>query len=371
MENSIKSLIECSEVALELKKIALNVASGGRISPSEALELYNCNELGLLGMLAFEIKKQKSGLKVFYNRNFHIEPTNVCINNCKFCSYSRKKGENGAWEMSMDEIIHKVSQYKGSRATECHIVGGVHPERDIEYYGQLIKNVKNIMPELVVKAFTAVEIEYMAQKAGLSIEGALLYLKKCGLQSIPGGGAEILDEEVRKKICPEKTTATKWLEIHQTAHKLGITTNATMLYGHVESYSDRVEHLSKLRQLQDKTGGFSAFIPLKYRKENNQLNLVGEVSLVEDLKNYAVSRIFLDNFPHIKAYWVMSGQETTRLALQFGADDIDGTVNDSTKIYSMAGAEKKPIMTVEQIQNLVRSAGLVPVERDTFYNEIK
>lgn len=371
MENSIKTFIEGSNLDLTLKNIALKIVYGNRITPDEGLLLYNCNELGLLGMLAFEIKKQKTGLKVYYNRNFHIEPTNVCINNCKFCSYSRKKNEDGSWEMSMDEIMHKVSHYKNSRATECHIVGGVHPERDIEYYGNLIKRVKEIIPGIVVKAFTAVEIEYMANKAGMSIEDALKYLKNCGLESIPGGGAEIFSEKIREKICPEKTLSSKWLEIHQTAHNLGITTNATMLYGHIESYADRIDHLNRLRTLQDKTNGFSAFIPLKYRKENNLLNSVGEVSLVEDLKNYAISRIFLDNFPHIKAYWVMSGLETTKLALQFGADDMDGTVNDSTKIYSMAGGDEKPVMTVEQIQQIIKSVGLIPVERDTFYNEIK
>ena len=354
-----------------VKDIALKVIDGGRISPDEAVTLYNQAGLGLLGMLAFMVKRSKTGRNVFFNRNFHIEPTNVCVNNCRFCSYKKPKGDPQAWEMPLDEILHQVSRYVGSHATECHIVGGVHPDRDINYYCNLIREVKKIIPGIVVKAFTAVEIEYMVNKAGLSIREGLEILHNAGLESIPGGGAEIFDEELRAKICPEKTKSDKWLEIHKTAHQLGISTNATILYGHLETYAQRVDHLNRLRTLQDETHGFSAFIPLKYRHENNSMSNIGEVPLTEDLKNYAVSRIFLDNFPHIKAYWVMSGLETTRLALQYGADDIDGTVNDSTKIYTMAGVEGKPVMTVEQIVDLIKSENLVPVERDTFYNIIK
>ncbi|MCR5454406.1 MAG: aminofutalosine synthase MqnE [Bacteroidales bacterium] len=369
--DSLKTLVDKGLYDEDIKNIAYKVIDGQRISDDEAIVLYSRAELGLLGMLAFEIKRRKSGNKVFYNRNFHIEPTNVCVNNCKFCSYKKPQGDPQAWELSMDEILHRVAVYKDSKATEVHIVGGVHPDRDIEYYCRLMREVKKIIPGIVVKAFTAVELEYMINKAGLTIEDGLRKLIDSGLQCIPGGGAEIFDEKLRAEICPEKTKSSVWLDIHRTAHRLGISTNCTMLYGHKETYAQRVDHLSRLRKLQDETGGFSAFIPLKYRKENNTMQSLGEVPLTEDLRNYAVSRIYLDNFPHVKAYWVMSGLETTKLALQYGADDIDGTVNDSTKIYTMAGVDGKPSMTVEQIRQLIESVGLVPVERDTFYNTIE
>lgn len=371
MHTLYNSIVQNSSASSDIKAIAQKILAGNRITTDEALVLYQKAPLGLLGMLAFAVKENKTGRKVFFNRNFHIEPTNVCVNNCRFCSYKKPKGDAQAWELSLDEILHQVKRYKDSHATECHIVGGVHPDRDIDYYCNLIREVKNIIPGIVVKAFTAVEIEYMINKAGLTLKAGLEKLKAAGLESIPGGGAEIFDEELRAQICPEKTKSDKWLEIHQAAHQLGISTNATILYGHLETYAQRIDHLNRLRTLQDETHGFSAFIPLKYRHENNSLSNIGEVPLLEDLKNYAISRIFLDNFPHIKAYWVMSGLETTRLALQYGADDIDGTVNDSTKIYTMAGVEGKPVMTVEQIVSLIKNENLIPVERDTFYNEIK
>lgn len=371
MHTLYNSIVQNSSASSDIKAIAQKILAGNRITTDEALVLYQKAPLGLLGMLAFAVKENKTGRKVFFNRNFHIEPTNVCVNNCRFCSYKKPKGDAQAWELSLDEILHQVKRYKDSHATECHIVGGVHPDRDIDYYCNLIREVKNIIPGIVVKAFTAVEIEYMINKAGLTLKAGLEKLKAAGLESIPGGGAEIFDEELRAQICPEKTKSAKWLEIHKAAHQLGISTNATILYGHLETYAQRIDHLNRLRTLQDETHGFSAFIPLKYRHENNSLSNIGEVPLLEDLKNYAISRIFLDNFPHIKAYWVMSGLETTRLALQYGADDIDGTVNDSTKIYTMAGVGGKPVMTVEQIVSLIKNENLIPVERDTFYNEIK
>ena len=367
----IKQLINNDLQTPELQNIAEAILSGQRISDSDALVLYQKAELGYLGILANYVREQKNGRNVFFNRNFHIEPTNVCINNCKFCSYSRKQGQEGVWEMSESQIFDIVKHYKNSKATEVHIVGGVHPDKEIEYYGNLIKEIKKIIPGIVVKAFTAVELEYMINKAGLSISDGLKKLKADGLESIPGGGAEIFQESIREQICPEKTSSNTWLEIHKTAHQLGISTNATMLYGHIESYADRIDHMKRLRELQDVTHGFSAFIPLKYRKENNKMNTFGEVTLTEDLKNYAISRLYLDNIPHIKAYWVMSGLDTTKAALSFGADDIDGTVNDSTKIYTMAGVEGKAVLTVEQITDLIKSINMIPVERDTFYNVIK
>ncbi|MCQ2975733.1 MAG: aminofutalosine synthase MqnE [Bacteroidales bacterium] len=371
LKETLENLIKNSSSLITIQEIAIKILNNQRISVNEACELYHHAPLSMLGMLAFNIKQQKSGDKVFFNRNFHIEPTNICVNNCRFCSYKKPQGDTQAWEMTMDEILHKVSQYKDSGATECHIVGGVHPDRDINYYGTLIKEVKKIIPGIVVKAFTAVEIDYMIKKAGISIEDGLKRLKECGLESIPGGGAEIFDETLRNKICPEKTSSQRWLEIHKTAHQLDIKTNATILYGHIETIEQRFEHLNRLRLLQDETQGFNCFIPLKYRHENNSMSQIGETPLIDDLKTYAISRIFLDNFPHIKAYWVMSGLETTKLALQYGADDIDGTVNNSTKIYSMAGVSGKPTMTVEQIVDAIKQVNLIAVERDTFYNEIK
>jgi aminodeoxyfutalosine synthase len=271
----------------------------------------------------------------------------------------------------MEQMEQIVRDRAESGATEIHIVGGVHPEHDIYFYAELIRRVKAIMPQAAIKAFTAVELAYMIRKAGLTTEEGLRLLIESGMEAIPGGGAEIFDEELRSKICPEKGTTAEWFEVHDAAHRLGIKTNATILYGHVESLEHRIDHLLRLRDQQDKTGGFNAFIPLKYRNFGNSMSEIGEVSIVEDLKMLAMSRILLDNIPHIKAYWVMYGKQTTELALSFGADDIDGTIEDSTKIYSMAGAaDQRPVMTIEQIERIAATAGLRAVERDTFYNEI-
>ena len=328
--------------------------------------------LWLLGELAVAAKRKISGDKVFFNRNFHLEPTNLCVFNCKFCSYRRTKGDPEAWDYTMEQMEQIVRDRAESGATEIHIVGGVHPEHDIYYYAELIRRVKAIMPKVAIKAFTAVELAYMIHKAGLTTEEGLQMLIEAGMEAIPGGGAEIFDEELRAKICPEKGSTAEWFEVHDAAHRLGIKTNATILYGHVESLKHRIDHLLRLRDQQDKTGGFNAFIPLKYRNFGNSMSEIGEVSIVEDLKMLAMSRILLDNIPHIKAYWVMYGKQTTELALSFGADDIDGTIEDSTKIYSMAGAsDQRPVMTIEEIERMAAVAGLQAVERDTFYNEIR
>ncbi len=253
-----------------------------------------------------------------------------------------------------------------------HIVGGVHPDHDFDFYIRLISGVKEILPEVTIKAFTAVELADMIERAGLSYNEGLQQLRAAGMEAIPGGGAEIFDSELRSKICPDKGSTQVWLEMHRTAHKLGIKSNATILYGHMETLQHRIDHLERLRTLQDETGGFNAFIPLKYRNFNNSMSQLGEVSIVEDMKMLAMSRIYLDNIPHIKSYWVMYGRDTTEMALAFGADDIDGTIDDSTKIYSMAGAEdKRPRMNIEQMEQLIRRAGFRPTERDTHYNEIE
>ena len=355
-----------------LEQITEKVRCGERISGDEALTLWHEAPLLLLGELAVAAKRKISGDKVFFNRNFHLEPTNLCVFNCKFCSYRRTKGDPEAWDYTMEQMEQIVRDRAESGATEIHIVGGVHPEHDIYYYAELIRRVKAIMPKVAIKAFTAVELAYMIRKAGLTTEEGLQMLIEAGMEAIPGGGAEIFDEELRAKICPEKGSTAEWFEVHDAAHRLGIKTNATILYGHVESLKHRIDHLLRLRDQQDKTGGFNAFIPLKYRNFGNSMSEIGEVSIVEDLKMLAMSRILLDNIPHIKAYWVMYGKQTTELALSFGADDIDGTIEDSTKIYSMAGAsDQRPVMTIEEIERMAAVAGLQAVERDTFYNEIR
>ena len=255
--------------------------------------------------------------------------------------------------------------------TEVHIVGGVHPDHDLDYYVEMIRRVKAILPEATVKAFTAIELSYMIRRAGLSLEEGLRRLREAGMEAIPGGGAEIFDEDIRARICPDKGSTAEWLAVHEAAHRLGIKTNATILYGHIEGVEHRIDHLDRLRALQDRTGGFNAFIPLKYRNYGNAMSEVGEVSVIEDLRMLAMSRIYLDNIPHVKAYWVMYGKATTELALAFGADDIDGTIDDTTKIYSMAGADdRRPRMTADEMRTIVRHAGLRAVERDTLYNEL-
>jgi len=351
--------------------IAAQVAKGARLDEEQALVLWREAPLWRLAELAVARKREVSGDKVLYNKNFHVEPTNVCVFNCKFCSFRRPKGSPEAWDMSMEQVEELVRSFEGSGVTEVHIVGGVHPEHDIYYYCDMIRKVKSILPSVAVKAFTAIELSYMIRKASLSVEEGLKLLIDAGMDAIPGGGAEIFDEKIRAEICPDKGSTAEWFEVHEAAHKLGIKTNATILYGHIEGLEHRVDHLMRLRRLQDKTGGFNAFIPLKYRNFGNSMSAIGEVPIVDDLRTLAMSRLILDNVPHIKAYWVMYGKQTTEMALAFGADDIDGTIDDSTKIYSMAGADdSRPRMSVEQMREMVARAGFRAVERDTLYNEI-
>lgn len=351
--------------------IAARVEAGGRLSADDALTLWRDAPLWRLGSLATARKRAVSGDKVYYNRNFHIEPTNLCVFNCKFCSYRRPKGSPEAWDMTMEQIEDKARGYVGRGVTEVHIVGGVHPEHDIYYYCDMIRRVKAILPEAAVKAFTAIELSYMIRKAGLSVGEGLRLLIDAGMDAIPGGGAEIFDEEIRARICPDKGSTAEWFEVHRAAHEAGIKSNATMLYGHVESVAHRIDHLLRLRALQDETGGFNAFIPLKYRNFGNSMSQIGEVAVTDDLRTLAMSRLVLDNVPHIKAYWVMYGKQTTEMALAFGADDIDGTIDDSTKIYSMAGADDtRPRMSVDEMRGMVSRAGFRAVERDTLYNEL-
>lgn len=354
-----------------LRQIAEKVKSGNQITEEEGLILFKEADLPLLGILAGIVRRRINGNQAFFNRNFHIEPTNKCIYNCRFCSYHKPAGDPESWEYSHEEMMDIVKKFDNKIVTEVHIVGGVHPDYDLHYYGRLIQKIKNHRPSLHVKAFSAVELDYMIKKTGMTIAEGLQKLKEYGLDSIPGGGAEIFDEKLREQICFEKSSSDLWLSIHETAHLNGIPSNATMLYGHIETYAHRIDHMERLRKLQDKTKGFNAFIPLKFKKANNNMSFIGEVNILEDLRNYAVSRIYLNNIPHIKAYWPMIGKEAAQLSLSFGADDLDGTIDDTTRIYSMAGAsDKNPGMTSDEISSLIREAGFEPVERDSVYNRI-
>lgn len=368
-------LIALTNVSPSLKKIAEKVFNEERITAAEGVQLFEEGSLNFLGSLANFIREKRHGDSTYFNKNFHIEPTNICVFDCKFCAYSkllRNKGELDAWEMSEEDIYEKVKSYDKSDVTEVHIVGGVHPKMGLQYFADLIKNIKAIRPELHVKAFTAVELEYMCRKAKVSYKEGLQILKDHGQDSLPGGGAEIFAESVREEICKDKCSSAEWLEIHETAHRIGMPSNATMLYGHIESYADRIDHMERLRSLQDKTGGFNTFIPLKFRNGNNQMSHIDEVSVLEDLKTYAVARIYMDNFPHLKAYWPMIGRQTAQLSLGYGVNDIDGTIDDSTKIYSMAGAEEQsPNMSTKEIVELIKQVNRKPMERDSVYNVLK
>lgn len=366
-------LLNNGSIPRNLMGITENILNEKRISVEEGILLFEEADLGLLGTLSNYIREKKNQNYVYFNRNFHIEPTNLCVFACAFCSYSRllKQAEEG-WVLSKEQMLDRVRAYDSIPVTEVHIVGGVHPKLTLEFFCDLLKSINEIRPNLHIKGFTAVEYEYMFRKAKVSIREGLERMIEAGLESIPGGGAEIFDEALRAQICGDKCTSSEWLEIHKTAHELGLKSNATMLYGHIETYAHRIDHMNRLRELQDITGGFNTFIPLKFRNKDNDMSHVPETTVIEDLKNYAVSRIFMDNFDHIKAYWPMIGRSTTQLSLSFGVDDIDGTIDDTTKIYSMAGAEEKnPQMNTRQLVELIKQVHRHPVERDTLYNIIQ
>ena len=370
--DNINLVIEDKNLSIQLKNIAQKVLKQERITFDEGVYLYEHGELGYLGVLANFIRERKHGDVTYFNRNFHIEPTNLCVYDCKFCSYSRLlKNRDDGWEMSVEEMLNQVKSYDGEPITEVHITGGVVPKQDLEFYANFFRKTKAHRPGLHIKALTPVEYYYIFKKAKLSHYDGMKYLKEAGLDSMPGGGAEIFDPEIRQKIAADKCNAEQWLDIHEQAHSLGMRTNATMLYGHIEEYKHRVDHMERLRQLQDKTQGFQAFIPLKFRNKENQMSNIPEVSIIEDLKNYAISRIYLDNFDHIKAYWAMISRNTAQLSLSFGVDDIDGTLDDTTKIYSMAGAEEQtPKMSTQELVDLIKNVGRHPIERNTLYDVI-
>jgi aminodeoxyfutalosine synthase len=369
---SLEFILSHIKLDTTLKQIGEKVLAQERITEAEGILLFEKGEINYLGAMANYIRENKYGNVTFYNKNFHIEPTNVCVFSCNFCSYSQlyKHREDG-WELSIDEMVHRVKAYDGKDVTEVHIVGGVHPKLDLKFFAELLSAIRAHRPSLHIKAFTAVEFDYMFRKAKVSTQEGLQILQAAGLQSIPGGGAEIFAPEIRTKICADKVDGAGWLDIHKTAHNLGMHSNATMLYGHIEKYEHRIDHMQQLRNAQDETGGFNCFIPLKFRNQDNDMSYLKESTTIEDIKMYSVARIFMDNFAHLKAYWPMIGRQKAQLLLSFGVDDLDGTIDDSTKIYSMAGSEEQsPTLTTEEICNLISHVGRTPVERDSLYNII-
>ena len=372
MSISIDVLIE-STTDIDLKSIAQKVKDNKRITDEEGITLFEKGELPFVGALANFIRERLHGNTTYFNRNFHIEPTNVCVFSCKFCSYSKLyANKEDGWELSIDQMLNIVKSYDGKPITEVHIVGGVHPKMNMAYFIELMQKIKAHRPSLHVKAFTAVELEYMFRKAKLTIEEGMKQLHGAGLDSLPGGGAEIFHPAIREQIAADKVDATGWLRIHEVAHDLGMHSNATMLYGHIEKYEHRIDHMRRLRELQDKTKGFNTFIPLKFRNQDNDMSNVAESTITEDMRLYAIARIYLDNFPHLKAYWPMLGRQNAQLSLSFGVNDIDGTIDDSTKIYSMAGSEEQsPKMSTEELVQLIKQVKRKPIERDTLYNVVK
>ena len=342
------------------------------------MELYEAPLPELQAASSF-VRKSLNEDRIWYNRNFHLEPSNICAHRCSFCSYRRDDASQpGAWSMTLEEIVPYCERKFEPGMTEIHIVGSVHPDQPFAYYRQIVSLVHGFAEAhgtparpVTVKAYTAVEIDDMCRYNRLALEDCLRQLQEAGLATMPGGGAEIFAPAVRRQICPDKCDAQRWLDIHRTAHRMGIPTNCTMLFGHLESREDRVDHLLALRALQDETGGFNAFIPLKFRARDNRLSGLGEVSGEEVLRTFAIARLALDNIPHIKAYWPMLGKELAMEAMSYGADDLDGTINDSTRIYSLAGAEdQRPTLTVAELQARAEAAGWKAVERDSFYQII-
>ncbi len=372
-----------------LADIEEKVMSGERLSFEDCIRLFKSDDIFTIGRLASHVAEKKNGKNAYFVVNRHINPTNICVNRCKFCAFSRSKGEEGAYELTIEDIIQKLKTNglnfknppsppftKGgqggitqSHFSEVHIVGGLHPDWPFEYYTNMLSTIKKEFPSIAIKAFTAVEVDYMSKISGLSLEYTLMALKENGLDLMPGGGAEIFADAVRSRICPEKIIGDRWLEVMETAHRIGIKTNATMLYGHLEDIEDRVEHLFRLRDLQDRTGGFQAFIPLAYHPKNTEIGGFYS-SGIDDLKTIAISRLVLDNFDHIKAYWIMLGEKVSQVALLFGADDIDGTIIEE-KITHSAGAMSEEGMTKEELIYLIKKTGKTPVQRDAFYNTIE
>ena len=370
--NNIQVIVDAA-LDSRLQEIGNKVIQNTRLSFDEGVYLFEKASLPYVGALANWKRESLHGNKTYFNKNFHIEPTNVCVFSCKFCSYSKLYAhKEEGWELTIDQMLDIVKSYDGKPVTEVHIVGGVHPKLTLTFFLELMRAIKSHRPDLHIKAFTPVELEYMFRKANVSTKEGMRLAHEAGLDSLPGGGAEIFHPEIREQICADKATADQWLEIHQTAHELGMHSNATLLYGHIEKYEHRIDHMERLRQLQDKTKGFNTFIPLKFRNEGNDMSHVPESTMANDLKMYAISRLYLDNFPHVKAYWPMLGRDIAQLTLSYGVNDIDGTIDDTTKIYSMAGSEEQtPSMTTQELVHLIKQAKRQPIERGTLYDVIK
>jgi aminodeoxyfutalosine synthase len=346
------------------------VEAGERIDDDEALGLFESRDLIAIGELAALANRRSNGDRVYFNVNRHINYTNICVNRCTFCAFSKGVEDEGCYTLALSDILQKAAEAAASGATELHMVGGLHPDLPFDFYLEMLAALRADSPALHIKAFTAVEIDYFAKLTGQSVERVLKELKEAGLGSMPGGGAEILGARVREKICPEKISGERWLEVIACAHRLGLRTNATMLFGHLEEHADRVDHLRRLRELQDETGGFQAFIPLAFQPDNTRVPGAKGVGGIDALKTLAISRLYLDNFRHIKAYWVMLGLKIAQVSLCFGVNDLDGTVVEE-KIGHDAGADSPQNLSKDDLCALIRSAGKVPVERDTLYNELR
>jgi aminodeoxyfutalosine synthase len=373
VSNDLSDSLFSTEVhteSLDFDSISKKALSGKRISEAEALWLYKSAPLRKLGYLAHQLNVSKNGLAVFYNINRHINPTNICALSCKFCAYSKKIGDVGSYAYEIDEMIQKAQEAVDQGATELHMVGGLHPRWGFSRYTDMIQAMRKAFPNIHLKAFTAVELDWMARKSRKTISEVILELKNAGLDSFPGGGAEIFHPEVRDKICDTKVSGEQWIDTHRTAHGLGMRSNCTMLYGHIETLEHRIDHMRRLRDLQDETRGFNVFIPLSFQPFQNEMGIDRYTVGVDDLRTIAVARIFLDNFKHIKAYWVMLGQDIAQLALQFGANDLDGTVIEE-KISKAAGGRSGMVMTRSNLENFIRRSDRIPVERTTLYQPIK
>jgi aminodeoxyfutalosine synthase len=352
-----------------LKPIAEKVLAGTRLDAEDGIALYRSNDLLAVGWLANYVREKRHGNVCYFNINRHINPTNVCVAHCRLCAFGRDPDAKGAYTYALEEIWQRAAQGVSEGATEFHIVGGLHPDLPFSYFTDLLRGLKQRFPHVHLKAFTMVEVQYFAKIAKLSIADTLRAMKDAGVDSLPGGGAEIFNPRVRKVICDHKTSGQMWLSIARTAHQMGLRSNATMLYGHIESEEERLEHLLLLRELQDETHGFVAFIPLAFHPENTALAHLPKTTGFADLKNIAVSRLLLDNFEHIKAYWIMLTPRIAQIALRFGANDLDGTVIEE-KIYHDAGATTEQFTPRAELERLIREAGRVPVERDTLYQPV-
>lgn len=354
----------------DLAPIAEKVFKGERLSFEDGLSLYLSHDLLSIGVMANYVREQKNGKKTYFINNYHINPTNICTGTCNFCAFAKKKNHPSAYFMELEEVVQRSLKAKELGASEIHMVSGLHPWQDLKFYEEVLKRIKAENPTIHMQAFTAVEIDYLAKQANLSIEETLTRLKAAGLDSLPGGGAEVFAPRIRQMLCPEKISGGRWLEVHGAAHKLGLKSNCTMLYGHFETEEEKVDHLVRLRTLQDETGGFMTYIPLAFHPENTKMDEFYPTTGFDDLKNLAIGRLMLDNIPHVKAFWIQIGEKIAQVSLSFGCDDLDGTVVEE-RITHAAGAKTQQFFGVDRILHTIRKAGYIPVERDTVYNVLK